>query len=116
MIDMGTRDLKRKETLRRWFEPTIDLLGYKFSPDEELVEELLDAEVALERQYGAPYCPCQGRTGDRSEDMKIVCPCIPFHREHFDAMRRCWCGMYVHKDVSDPNSLAQIPWSQIAKD
>ena len=40
---------------------------------------------------------------------RIVCPCIPFHREHFDAMRRCWCGLFVHLDVEDPDSLPQIP-------
>ena len=45
----------------------------------------------------------------RSEDMPIVCPCIPFHREHFDAMKRCWCGLFVHKDVTDPDSLPQFP-------
>ena len=41
--------------------------------------------------------------------MQIVCPCIPFHREHFDKMRRCWCGLFVHKDVTDPDSLPQFP-------
>jgi ferredoxin-thioredoxin reductase catalytic subunit len=45
--------------------------------------------------------------------MKIVCPCIPFHRRHFDAMRRCWCGLFVHKDVTDPSVLPQIPEDEI---
>jgi ferredoxin-thioredoxin reductase catalytic subunit len=45
--------------------------------------------------------------------MKIVCPCIPFHRRHFDAMKRCWCGLFVHKDVTDPSALPQIPESEI---
>ena len=45
--------------------------------------------------------------------MKIVCPCIPFHREHFDAMKRCWCGLFVHKDVENPDELPQIPLSEI---
>jgi ferredoxin-thioredoxin reductase catalytic chain len=45
---------------------------------------------------------------DRGRDMQIVCPCIPFHREHFDAIKRCWCGLFVHKDVIDPDSLPQL--------
>ncbi len=65
---------------------------YKFSPDSEMVSDLLDAEVMLMRQTGIPFCPCQGRTRDRKKDMKIVCPCIPFHKAHFDAMKRCWWG------------------------
>ncbi|NLX35245.1 MAG: ferredoxin:thioredoxin reductase [Chloroflexi bacterium] len=105
--------MDRKALFRERFGRIVALLGYKFSPDEELVNDLLDAEVELERRYGAPYCPCQGRTGVRSEDMRIVCPCIPYHRAHYDAMKRCWCGLYVHQDVDDPDALTQIPLSEL---
>ncbi|GMR04221.1 MAG: hypothetical protein BMS9Abin23_0112 [Thermodesulfobacteriota bacterium] len=99
----------RKKALRYLFDYIAGRLGYKFSPDEELVDFLLTQEVVLEQKHGIPYCPCQGITGKREEDMKIVCPCIPFHREHFDAMKRCWCGLFVHKDVTDPDKLMQVP-------
>lgn len=105
--------MDRKAVLRECFGRIVALLGYKFTPDEELVNDLLDVEVELEKRYGAPYCPCQGRTGVREEDMRIVCPCIPYHRAHYDAMRRCWCGLYVHKDVDDPDTLTQIPRSAL---
>jgi ferredoxin-thioredoxin reductase catalytic subunit len=104
---MGSAE--RKASLRYLFERVVDPLGYKFTPDEELADFLLEQEVKLEQDHGAPFCPCQGRTGVRAEDMLIVCPCIPFHRAHFDAMKRCWCGLFVHKDVSDPDSLPQFP-------
>ncbi len=74
-----------------------------------MVDFLLDQEVILEQKHGIPYCPCQGLTKKREENMKIVCPCIPFHRDHFDSMRRCWCGLFVHKDVTNPDELKQIP-------
>jgi ferredoxin-thioredoxin reductase catalytic subunit len=99
---------KRKEQLRNMFQPLVESLGYKYSPDTELVDFLLEQEVNLEKEKGSPYCPCQGLTGEREHDMKLVCPCIPFHREHFDAMKRCWCGLYVHKDVENPDDLPQI--------
>jgi ferredoxin-thioredoxin reductase catalytic chain len=98
----------RKMALRAFFDRVVDALGYKFTPDEELADFLLEQEVILERKHGAPYCPCQPMSGERARDMKIVCPCIPFHRKHFDAMKRCWCGLFIHKDVSDPDSLPQI--------
>ena len=104
---MGSAE--RKASLGYLFERVVDPLGYKFTPDEELADFLLEQEVKLEQDHGAPFCPCQGRTGVRAEDMLIVCPCIPFHREHFDKMKRCWCGLFVHKDVSDPDSLPQFP-------
>ncbi len=103
----------RKKALRFLFQKVIDPLGYKFSPDEDLADFLLDQEVTLEQKHGIPYCPCQGLTKNREENMKIVCPCIPFHREHFDAMKRCWCGLFVHKDVANPDELRQIPISEI---
>jgi len=52
---------------------------------------------------------------DHEHNMQIVCPCIPFHREHFDYMKRCWCGLFIHKDVTDPDSLPQIPYAEFRK-
>jgi ferredoxin-thioredoxin reductase catalytic chain len=98
----------RKKALHYFFEKVVTPLGYKFTPDEDLVDFLLEQEVALEQKHGIPFCPCQGLRKDRARDMQIVCPCIPFHRQHFDAMKRCWCGLYVHQDVTDPDSLPQI--------
>ena len=108
-------DEMRKQALRDQFAPVVDAMGYKFSPDAELVSDLLDAEVMLMHRTGIPFCPCQGRTRDRKKDMLIVCPCIPHHKAHFDAMKRCWCGLFVHKDVIDPNSLRQIPLEEIGR-
>jgi len=103
----------RKESLRYLFDRVVTPLGYKFTPDEELADFLLEQEVKLEQDLGAPYCPCQGRSRVRAEDMQICCPCIPFHREHFDAMKRCWCGLFVHLDVTDPDSLPQFPPDEV---
>ncbi|MCM2266989.1 MAG: hypothetical protein NDI60_04345 [Elusimicrobiales bacterium] len=105
----------RKKALRYLFAPLAEKLGYKFTPNEEDADFLLEQEALLEAQYGAPYCPCQARSKDRAENMKIVCPCIPFHREHYDAMRRCWCGLFVHKDVTNPDALKQIPPARFEK-
>ena len=99
---------ERKECLRYLFERVVEPLGYKFTPDEETADFLLEQEVGLERRFGAPFCPCQLRTGSRPKDMLIVCPCIAFHRRHFDGMKQCWCGLFIHKDVTDPDSLPQL--------
>lgn len=102
-----------KRALREQFEPIVASLGYKFSPDHGLVDFLLEQEVVLFQRHGIPFCPCQGLTGEREEDMRIVCPCIPWHRQHFNRMRRCWCGLYVHEDVTDPDSLPQISEEEV---
>jgi len=99
----------RKLALQYFFDKVVGPLGFKFTPDSELKDFLLDQEVMLERKYGIPFCPCQPLRHDRTHDMRIVCPCIPFHREHFDSIKRCWCGLFVHQDVTDPDSLPQLP-------
>lgn len=105
----------RKKALRFLFEKVVGPMGYKFTPDEELADFVLGQEVALEQKHGIPYCPCQGLPKAREGRMKIVCPCIPFHREHFDYMKACWCLLYVHKDVTEPAALRQIPITEIPK-
>jgi ferredoxin-thioredoxin reductase catalytic chain len=103
---MGTE--ARVRALRAMHERVVGPLGFKFTPDEEIATFLLEQEVILEARHGIPYCPCQPIRGERARDMRIVCPCIPFHRKHYDAMRRCWCGLFVHQDVTDPDSLPQL--------
>ena len=103
----------RKKALRYFFEKVVTPMGFKFTPDAELVDFLLEQEVILETKHGIPFCPCQPLHHDRSRDMKIVCPCIPFHREHFDEIKRCWCGLFVHQDIVDPDSLPQLPPNEV---
>jgi ferredoxin-thioredoxin reductase catalytic subunit len=104
---------RRKQDLRFFWQPLVAAMGYKFSPDEDLVDFLLEQEVKLEEKHGIPFCPCQALTPDRAHNMTIVCPCIPFHRKHYDAMKRCWCGLFVHTDVTDPDTLKQFPASAV---
>jgi ferredoxin-thioredoxin reductase catalytic chain len=101
----------RPAALREFFTPLVGAMGFKFTPDTELADFLLEQEAALEESKGRR--PCQGRTREHEHDMKIVCPCIPYHRAHFDALRRCWCGLFVHIDVTDPAGLPQIAASEL---
>ena len=104
----------RKKALHCFFDKVVGPLGFKFTPDVELRDFLLEQEVMLEAKHGIPFCPCQPLRHDRMRDMKIVCPCIPFHREYFNAIKRCWCGLFVHKDVIDPDSLPQLPPKEVS--
>jgi ferredoxin-thioredoxin reductase catalytic subunit len=106
----------RKKALHYFFEKVVDALGYKFTPDADMADFLLEQEVTLEKKHGIPFCPCQPLTHKRDHDMTVVCPCIPFHRKHFDIMKRCWCGLFVHKDITDPDKLPQIPLSEAGLD
>ncbi len=85
--------------------PFVATLGFRFNDDEEFVEEVLESELEILDRDGDVFCPCRVRTGDPKEDVKIVCPCIPFYLDQFSAMRKCWCGLFVRIDVEDGSKL-----------
>ncbi len=85
--------------------PFVERLGYRFNDDEEFVAEVLEAEIEILDEAGDVYCPCRVRTGDPKEDVKIVCPCIPFYADQFAKLRKCWCGLFVRTDVEDGGEL-----------
>jgi len=97
----------RKNALRYFFTKVVEPMGFKFTPDADLVEFVLEQEVALQSKHGSPFCPCQPLRNERARDMQMICPCIAFHRRQFDLMKRCWCGLFVHQGVVDPALLPQ---------
>jgi ferredoxin-thioredoxin reductase catalytic chain len=96
------------EDLKAFMAPFVERLGYRFNTDEEFVGMVLDGVLEVLASTGDVYCPCRMRTGDPKEDVKIVCPCIPFHRDEFASMRKCWCGLFIRTDVEDGAALLGI--------
>lgn len=96
------------EDLKEYMAPFAASLGYRFNSDDEFVEAVLTAELGILEMAGDVYCPCRIRTGDRKADAQIVCPCIPFHRVQFAALRKCWCGLFVRVDVADDTELVGV--------
>ena len=91
--------------LRAFMEPFAARLGYRFNDDEEFVAEVLESEIEILERDGDLFCPCRVRTFDPKEDVRIVCPCIPFYLDEFAASRKCWCGLFVRTDVEDGSEL-----------
>jgi len=111
-VDRPKRQLFRQDTslddLRSYMEPFAASLGYRFNSDDDFVEAVLTAELGILQSAGDVYCPCRIRTGDPKQDAQIVCPCIPFHRVQFAALRKCWCGLFVRVDVEDDMELLGV--------
>lgn len=93
------------DDLKAFMTPFVEKLGYKFNTDDEWVQLTLESELAILDDAGDIFCPCRIRTGDPKEDAKIICPCIPFYLDQFEAMRRCWCGLFIRTDVEDGAEL-----------
>jgi len=88
--------------------PFAERLGYKFNTESEFVDEVLQSEIEILERDGDVYCPCRIRTGDPKEDLKIICPCIPFYRDQFAAIRKCWCGLFILNEVEDGADLIGV--------
>lgn len=96
------------EDLKAYMGPFAESLGYRFNTETEFVDEVLASELEILEATGDVYCPCRIRTGDPKADVAIVCPCIPFHREQFAAIRKCWCGLFIRADVDDGAELLGV--------
>jgi len=87
--------------LEAYMVPFVHRLGFKLNTERDFVDECFESEIEIIARDGDVYCPCRVRTGDPKEDAKIVCPCIPVYLDEFNAMRKCWCGLFIRADVED---------------
>lgn len=94
--------------LKEYMGPFAARLGYRFNTESEFVDEVLESEIEILARDGDVYCPCRVRTGDPKEDVKIICPCIPFYRDQFAAIKKCWCGLFIRTDVEDGADLIGV--------
>ena len=49
--------------------------GYRFTPDAVFARELIQGLLANEERYGYRACPCRLASGNREDDLDIICPC-----------------------------------------
>lgn len=96
------------EDLKAYMGPFAERLGYKFNTEEDFVNEVLASELEILEQTGDVYCPCRVRSGDPKQDVQIICPCIPFWRDQFAGLRKCWCGLFIRADVEDGLELLGV--------
>ena len=68
--------------------------GYHLSPDTEFIKELLKSILINMERYGYGACPCRLASGDKQDDLDLICPCD--YRDpdlvDYDA---CYCGLYI---------------------
>ena len=49
--------------------------GYHLNPDVEFTKELVKGLLSNEKRYGYWNCPCRLASGNKEEDLDIICPC-----------------------------------------
>jgi ferredoxin-thioredoxin reductase catalytic subunit len=49
--------------------------GYYLNPDVEFAKELVRGLLTNEKRYRYRACPCRLASGNKNEDLDIICPC-----------------------------------------
>ena len=83
--------------------------GYHLNPDVEFTKDLVKGLLINEKRYGYRACPCRLATGEKFEDMDIICPC-----DYRDAdvleYGSCYCALYVSTPaLKGEKSIQSIP-------
>jgi ferredoxin-thioredoxin reductase catalytic chain len=49
--------------------------GYHLNPDIEMTRDLVKGILVNAKRYGYWNCPCRLATGNKADDLDIICPC-----------------------------------------
>ena len=83
--------------------------GYHLNPDVMFTKELMKGLLANEKRYGYRACPCRLSSGEKEEDIDIICPC-DYRDPDINEYGTCYCGLYVSDAViEDKKQVGPIP-------
>jgi ferredoxin-thioredoxin reductase catalytic chain len=83
--------------------------GYHLNPDMEHTKDLVRGLLINERRYGYRACPCRLASGEKADDLDIVCPC-DYRDQDVEEYGACYCGLYVSESVlQDEKGVEPIP-------
>lgn len=83
--------------------------GYHLNPDVEFTRDLIRGLIVNEKRYGYRACPCRLASGNKEEDLDIICPC-DYRDPDLNEYGTCYCGLYVSQAVLDgEKEVKKIP-------
>ena len=83
--------------------------GYNLNPDVEFTKELLKSILININRYGHGACPCRLASGDKQDDLDIICPCDYRDPDLVD-YGTCYCGLYISGEIfRGEKELKSIP-------
>jgi ferredoxin-thioredoxin reductase catalytic subunit/rubredoxin len=89
------------EAIERTYErlqKEAEAAGYRFTPDAAFAKELIEGLLANEARYGYRACPCRLASGDKADDLDIICPC-DYRDPDLETYGACYCALYVSDAV-----------------
>ena len=72
--------------------------GYHLNADAVFTQELVKGLLINEKRYGYWACPCRLASGNKKEDLDIICPC-DYRDPDLTDYDACYCALYVSQAV-----------------
>ena len=72
--------------------------GYHLNPDMEHTKDLVEGLLVNEKRYGYWACPCRLASGNKGEDLDIICPCDYRDPDLMD-YDACYCALYASQAI-----------------
>lgn len=83
--------------------------GYFLNPDTAFVKDLLRGLLTNQQRFGYQSCPCRLASGDKKDDLDIICPC-DYRDQDLVEHGACYCALYVSEAVfKGERKLGSIP-------
>jgi len=79
--------------------------GYHLNPDAGFTRGLVRSLIVNERRYGYRACPCRLASGERRDDLDIICPC-DYRDPDLGDYGACYCALYVSSAVRNGEKQA----------
>ncbi len=92
-----------EEEILAWSDAYARENGWVLNPDPDVLAAVTRGLARNEQRFGARYCPCRLRSGDKEKDRAIICPCV-YHRDEIETEGNCHCRLYYRKGVAVPEA------------
>jgi ferredoxin-thioredoxin reductase catalytic subunit len=75
MIDEIVISPEEVDQLYQKLKREAEACGYHLNPEIEFTKELVKGILVNEKRYEYWNCPCRLASGNKEEDLDIICPC-----------------------------------------
>jgi len=97
---------ERVQALYQRLQREAEAAGYHLNPDVEFTLGLVTSLLVNEDRYGYWACPCRLASGDKAQDLDIICPC-DYRDADLNEWGSCYCALYVSADIAAGKRQAQ---------
>lgn len=94
MNDAGTLNPQKVLEVYRQLRHEAEESGYNLNPDEEFTKALVEGLLTNEKRFGYCSCPCRLASGNKENDLDIICPCY-YRDADLAEYDMCYCALYV---------------------